>query len=114
MPSLDIGFIGLGVMGAPMATHLARAGHRLTLHDADPAGIGFYIDHHRIHVGTDETAADMAYQAWRADLAAGADSILLAPTNDVINELNARARADRLAADPGAARADTVVLRTTR
>lgn len=30
---LDIGFIGLGVMGAPMATHLARAGHRLTLLD---------------------------------------------------------------------------------
>jgi 3-hydroxyisobutyrate dehydrogenase len=37
MQNLDIGFIGLGVMGAPMATHLARAGHRLTLHDADPA-----------------------------------------------------------------------------
>jgi 3-hydroxyisobutyrate dehydrogenase len=37
MDNLDIGFIGLGVMGAPMATHLARAGHRLTLHDADPA-----------------------------------------------------------------------------
>jgi 3-hydroxyisobutyrate dehydrogenase-like beta-hydroxyacid dehydrogenase len=33
----DIGFIGLGVMGAPMAGHLARAGHRLTLHDADAA-----------------------------------------------------------------------------
>ena len=32
---LIIGFIGLGVMGAPMATHLARAGHTLTLHDAD-------------------------------------------------------------------------------
>jgi len=31
---LDIGFIGLGVMGAPMAGHLARAGHRLTLLDA--------------------------------------------------------------------------------
>ncbi|MCV7059274.1 MobF family relaxase [Mycolicibacterium gilvum] len=88
----------------------AEAAAGLALHDADPAGIGFYIDHHRIHVGTDETAADMAYQAWRADLAAGADSILLAPTNDVINELNARARADRLAADPEAARAATVVL----
>jgi 3-hydroxyisobutyrate dehydrogenase len=37
MRALDIGFIGLGVMGAPMATHLARAGHRLTLHDADAA-----------------------------------------------------------------------------
>ena len=37
MQALEIGFIGLGVMGAPMAAHLARAGHRLTLHDADPA-----------------------------------------------------------------------------
>jgi 3-hydroxyisobutyrate dehydrogenase-like beta-hydroxyacid dehydrogenase len=34
---LSIGFIGLGVMGAPMAGHLARAGHRLTLLDADAA-----------------------------------------------------------------------------
>jgi 3-hydroxyisobutyrate dehydrogenase len=32
-----IGFIGLGVMGAPMATHLANAGYRLTIHDANPA-----------------------------------------------------------------------------
>ena len=34
---MDIGFIGLGVMGAPMATHLAKAGHRLVLLDRDPA-----------------------------------------------------------------------------
>ena len=32
---LAIGFIGLGVMGAPMAGHLARAGHTLTLLDAN-------------------------------------------------------------------------------
>lgn len=32
-----IGFIGLGVMGEPMATHLARAGHALTLLDARAA-----------------------------------------------------------------------------
>ncbi len=37
MQALDIGFIGLGVVGAPMAGHLARAGHRLTLDGADPA-----------------------------------------------------------------------------
>ena len=37
MQALDIGFIGLGVMGAPMAMHLAGAGHRLALHDADAA-----------------------------------------------------------------------------
>lgn len=34
---MDIGFIGLGVMGAPMAGHLARAGHRLTVLDIDRA-----------------------------------------------------------------------------
>lgn len=34
--AMDIGFIGLGVMGSPMATHLAKAGHRLTLLDAHP------------------------------------------------------------------------------
>ena len=36
-PPLSLGFIGLGVMGAPMAGHLARAGHSLVLLDADPA-----------------------------------------------------------------------------
>lgn len=32
---MDIGFIGLGVMGTPMATHLAHAGHRLSVLDLD-------------------------------------------------------------------------------
>lgn len=35
MASLNIGFVGLGVMGAPMAGHLARAGHTVTLLDAN-------------------------------------------------------------------------------
>jgi len=34
-----IGFIGLGVMGAPMATHLANAGYVLTLHDIDERAV---------------------------------------------------------------------------
>ncbi len=34
---MDIGFIGLGVMGGPMAGHLAKAGHRLTLLDSNTA-----------------------------------------------------------------------------
>ena len=46
------------------------------------------------------TAADMAYHAWAADSAAGRDSILLAPTNDLVAELNERARLDRLAHTP--------------
>ncbi|KJC56546.1 tartronate semialdehyde reductase [Bradyrhizobium sp. LTSPM299] len=33
---IDIGFIGLGTMGRPMAAHLQAAGHRLFLHDVAP------------------------------------------------------------------------------
>uniref|UniRef100_UPI0009FBDAAC MobF family relaxase n=1 Tax=Mycobacterium avium TaxID=1764 RepID=UPI0009FBDAAC len=70
----------------------------LALRAGDPAGIGYYIDHQRVHVGADETAADMAFQAWLADLAAGRDSLLLAPTNPIVDDLNARARTARIAA----------------
>lgn len=76
----------------------AEAAATLALRDGDPSGIGFYIDHQRVHVGADQTAADMAYTAWAADLTAGRDAILLAPTNDIVDDLNARARLDRLAA----------------
>lgn len=33
----DIGFIGLGVMGAPMAGHIADAGYRVSVYDIDRA-----------------------------------------------------------------------------
>ena len=33
---MNIGFIGVGTMGGPMATNLIRAGHRVTVHDARP------------------------------------------------------------------------------
>jgi 3-hydroxyisobutyrate dehydrogenase len=32
-----VGFIGLGVMGTPMACHIAEAGYPLTVHDVEPA-----------------------------------------------------------------------------
>ena len=68
----------------------------LAMREGDPAGIAYYIDHRRVHVGADQNAADMAYAAWAADIAAGRDSILLAPTNEQVAELNERARLDRL------------------
>jgi 3-hydroxyisobutyrate dehydrogenase len=34
-----IGFIGLGIMGHPMAGHLAKADYQLTVYDVDPAAI---------------------------------------------------------------------------
>ncbi|WP_264034778.1 AAA family ATPase [Mycobacterium interjectum] len=81
-------------------TGKAEAAASLAIRAGDPAGIGFYIDHHRVHVGADQTAADMAFQAWAADRAAGRDSILLAPTNDLVAQLNERARLDRLTHTP--------------
>ncbi|MFL1461766.1 NAD(P)-dependent oxidoreductase [Roseococcus sp. DSY-14] len=35
--ALTVGFIGLGAMGGPMAERLLAAGHRLLVHDVDPA-----------------------------------------------------------------------------
>ena len=34
VPARPVAFLGLGVMGHPMAGHLVRAGHRLTSVDA--------------------------------------------------------------------------------
>jgi len=34
---VNLGFIGFGVMGRPMAAHLMEAGHRLSLHRVKPA-----------------------------------------------------------------------------
>jgi 2-hydroxy-3-oxopropionate reductase len=34
-----IGFVGLGIMGKPMASNLVRAGHRLIVHDINPAPV---------------------------------------------------------------------------
>ncbi|MCV7008731.1 MobF family relaxase [Mycobacterium gordonae] len=79
----------------------AQAG--LALREGDPAGLAFYADRQRIHVGSADTIIDAAYSRWANDNAAGRDSAMLAPTNDIVAQLNERARADRLdaqAADP--------------
>jgi glutamyl-tRNA reductase len=33
--AVDVGFIGLGIMGAPMATNLLNAGYRVTVWNRD-------------------------------------------------------------------------------
>ena len=37
IPPRDVAFLGLGVMGHPMAGHLARAGHTTTVYNRSPA-----------------------------------------------------------------------------
>jgi 2-hydroxy-3-oxopropionate reductase len=39
-----IGFIGLGIMGSPMAAHLVRAGHDVTGHDLDEGAVAKLIE----------------------------------------------------------------------
>jgi DNA primase catalytic core len=75
----------------------AEAAATLALRDGDPSAIAFYADRGRIHVGDLGSCADQAYAAWAADRAAGTDSVLIAPTRDLVAELNTRARNDRLA-----------------
>jgi 3-hydroxyisobutyrate dehydrogenase len=41
-----LAFIGLGVMGAPMAGHLAKAGHRLTVYNRDGAKTSAWLASH--------------------------------------------------------------------
>ena len=81
----------------------AEAAATLAVREGDAGAVGFYADNARIHVGDLGSVADQAYAGWAADRAAGRDSVLLAPTRDIVTRLNARARADRLRGvdDPG-------------
>ena len=75
----------------------AEAAATLALREGDPSAIAFYADRGRVHVGDLGACADQAYAAWAADRADGTDSVLIAPTRDLVAELNTRARNDRLA-----------------
>ncbi|MCX4097939.1 MobF family relaxase [Nocardia sp. alder85J] len=69
----------------------------LQLRDGDPAGLGWYLDNGRIHTGSPAATCDDAYTAWIDDHISGHDALMLAPTHDIVRELNHRARSDRLA-----------------
>jgi DNA primase catalytic core len=91
-------------------TDPAEAAATLAVREGDTSALGFYADRGRIHVGDLASAADQAYRRWAADTAKGQRSILLAPTRELVAELNTRARNDRLTADPQAAEGPAVRL----
>src|SRR5215204_3728057 len=69
-----------------------------------PTALNFYLDHDRIHVGDIAKTTEEAFTAWAADRSAGLDAIMLAPTRELVAELNRRARDHRLNGDvPNAA-----------
>lgn len=70
----------------------------LALRAGDAGAAGFYNDRGYIREVTEETATAAVYAAWKADTDAGCESVMIAPTLDMVRELNARARADLAAA----------------
>ena len=75
----------------------AEGAASLALRDGLPESLGFYLDRRRVHVGDLTTLTDDAFDAWRTDRENGRDAVMLAPTRELVGELNDRARAHRLA-----------------
>ncbi len=82
-------------------TDPAESAATLALRHGDTSALGFYLDNQRVHVGDLATMTSQAFDAWRADTNAGLDSIMLAPTRDIVHDLNQQARTHRLATQPG-------------
>ena len=74
--------------------------------------LGFYLDQRRIHVGDLTALTEEVFTAWQADRSRGVDAIMLAPTRELVSQLNQRARSHRLTTqtNPIEARALRVVL----
>jgi AAA domain len=77
-------------------TNPAEAAASLALRDGKPTALTFYLDHGRIHVGDIAKTTEDAFTAWVSDRAAGLDAIMLAPTRELVADLNRRARDNRL------------------
>lgn len=78
-------------------TDPAEGSASLALRDGQPHALGFYLDRHRIHIGNPDTMTEQLFTAWADDREHGRDSVMLAPTRDLVAQLNQRARTHRLA-----------------
>jgi len=74
--SKRIAFLGLGVMGAPMAGHLARAGHQVTVYNRTAAKAEKWVARHAAE-GLDVGSAATPFEAAR-----GQDIVLTCVGND--------------------------------
>jgi len=74
----SLGFVGLGVMGRPMASHLAAAGHAITLYDIVPGLAQRLAD----------TLADAQAARTPAELATRSDIVVtMVPNGNVVQSL---------------------------
>lgn len=73
-----------------------QAAASLKLREGNNAGLDFYFAKGWVQGGSRETMRDAAHRAWRADLDAGRQSLLIVPTTEDVVQLNLQARALRL------------------
>ena len=77
-------------------TDPAEGAASLALRDGLTESLGFYLDHGRVHVGDLATLTQDVFHAWARDRDQGLDALMLAPTRDLVAELNRRAQAHRM------------------
>ena len=77
-------------------TDPAEGAASLALRDGRPEALGFYLDQRRVHVGDLTALTEEVFSAWQTDRSSGLDAIMLAPTRELVSQLNQRARAHRL------------------
>ena len=76
VPSRKVAFLGLGVMGYPMAGHLAKAGHHVTVYNRSPAKSAAWTAEFADGGGTP------AHAATPREAAAGAEIVFCCVGND--------------------------------
>src|ERR1035437_2024263 len=81
----------------------AEGAASLALREGQTEALGFYLDAGRVHVGDLATLTEDVFTAWQSDRGRGLDSIMLAPTRELVSELNQQARAYRLGQEEGLA-----------
>jgi conjugative relaxase-like TrwC/TraI family protein len=69
----------------------------LGVRNGSSSALGTYATHGRIADGTRDDMLDALYAAWKSDTDRGLHSLMLASDTATVNELNARARAQRVA-----------------
>uniref|UniRef100_UPI0026146429 ATP-dependent DNA helicase n=1 Tax=Ferrimicrobium sp. TaxID=2926050 RepID=UPI0026146429 len=78
-------------------THAWERTASMELRVGNEEAIDAYETHEKIKEGEREELIETLYQAWRGDITAGKDSLMIAGDTDTVTELNNRARADRVA-----------------
>ncbi len=86
MNGKKLAFLGLGVMGYPMAGHLAKAGHDVTVYNRTGSKAAKWVEQHGGRAAPTP-----------ADAARGADIVLMCVGND--DDVRAVRRSDALAGD---------------